>query len=186
MLTSVGASDMTPRTGAMRLVGALEPVLGLVLISAWITWVLSIYPIIAERRMFSREVSLLRRAQPDANALVDETPLDAVAGLLRDLTAQVVRVGIQLSQARITYYFQNEDPDLSLAANLPYLLDVAREAEQHGREPLLRHYGTRLRMAVEDLLKDIGTHHLGVDATPDRIIHALARDHLRADSAPTG
>jgi hypothetical protein len=66
MLTSLGASDITPKSPATRLVGVSEPVLGLVLISAWITWVLSTYPVIAERRASEREVDLMRRAEPDA------------------------------------------------------------------------------------------------------------------------
>src|SRR3954471_23204333 len=58
MLTSAGATDITPITATMRLVSALEPVIGLVVITAWITWVLSIYPVLAERRAFTRDVDL--------------------------------------------------------------------------------------------------------------------------------
>jgi len=40
---------------------------------------LSIYPVIADRRSFSREVHPPCRAQPNAHALVGETPRDAAA-----------------------------------------------------------------------------------------------------------
>ena len=178
-LTSVGASDITPKTTAMRLLGGAEPIVGLVLITAWITWVLSLYPVIAERRAFEREVHLLRRAEPDAATVVAERPRDSVIDLLRDLTAQIVRVTTQLTQTRISYYFQNERAELSLAANLPYVRQLATAAEHQEHEPLVRQFGARLRMAIDELLREIGEYHLGMRADPDRILDALARDHLR-------
>ena len=182
-ITSAGAADITPVSVPMRLLAAFEPLTGLVVITAWITWVLSIYPIIAQRRAFAREVDLLRRAQPDADTVAREGPSESVGEILHDLTSQVVIVAAQLSQARITYYFQNEDPEHGLASTLPYVLALARSAEREGREPAIRQLATRLRMAVEDLLCDIGDAHLGVTASPDKVLDALARDHLRNPKA---
>ena len=108
-----------------------------------------------------------------------ERPRDSVIDLLRDLTAQIVRVTTQLTQTRISYYFQNERAELSLAANLPYVRQLATAAEHQEREPLVRQFGARLRMAIDELLREIGEYHLGMRADPDRILDALARDHLR-------
>jgi hypothetical protein len=179
MLTSAGTSDMTPRTPLMRMVAVTEPVFGLVLITAWITWVLSIYPVIAQRRAFTRRVNLIRRSQPRPTALPEETPRDAVATLLESLSGDVARITSQLAQGRVTYYFQHDSPDLSLASTLRYVLDLARAAESRAGEPLLRHYGMALRLAVEALLAEIGEQFLAMKgAEPRAIIAALARDQL--------
>ena len=178
MLTSVGAGDITPKAPGVRMFAAAEPILGLVLICAWITWVLSIYPIIARRRTFEREVALLQKAAADPSTLLSEAPHEAIPDLLRALTTQVVRVATDLAQAEITYYFQNEQTELSLGVQLPYILALARAAEANDRPPLVRHYGTRLRLAIETLLDDIGAHHLGLpEAPPERVIAALRADH---------
>jgi hypothetical protein len=90
-----------------------------------------------------------------------------------------VRVTSDLAQAHITYYFQNEQQHLALDAQLPYVLALARAAEARTNDPLVAHYGARLRFAIEDLLAEVATHHLGVPgAPPEQVIDALARDHL--------
>jgi hypothetical protein len=179
MLTSVGASDLTPKAPLVRMIAVVEPILGLVLISAWITWVLSIYPVIATRRAFARQVDLLRRAQPDPARVVADAPRDAVAALLRSLTEQTVKITSELAQLRVTYYFQDPSARLTLAAQLPYVGALAAAAESRPREPLIAHDGTSLRLAVEDLLADIGDQYLGLHgAPPERVLAALARDHL--------
>jgi hypothetical protein len=179
MLTSVGVSDVMPVSPVVRLFGVLEPMLGLVLISAWITWVLSIYPVIADRRALERQVSLLRRAQPRPDALAADTPRDGVAEVLRSLAEQIIKASAQLAQLRVTYYFQNQSEELRLAAQLPYVLALARAAERHATEPLIRHHGTALRLAIENLLADIGRQYLHLhDAPAEAVLDALARDHL--------
>ena len=90
-----------------------------------------------------------------------------------------MRVGTQLSQAHITYYFQNESASLALTAQLSYLRTLAQEAEKSDDEPLIRHYGVRLRVAIDDLLKDIVWQHLRMrDASPQKALDAIASDHL--------
>jgi hypothetical protein len=184
LLTTVGVSDITPETPTMRLVGLLESIFGLVLVTAWITWVLSIYPVIATRRAFVRQVSALRRAQPSAELLARETPREAATDLLRSLTEQMTKISSDLAQARITYYLQNESPDLLLAGQLPYVLALARAAEQTDGEPLVRHQGSALRLALDDFLADVGQQYLNLrDASTDTIIRALQKDHLLQSDA---
>ncbi len=180
-LTTIGASDLTPRVGALRLIYTAEGLVGLVMITAWITWVLSIYPVIAERRAFTREVMTLRQAEPRPGTAVREAPVETSADVLRTLTEQVIRIGSQLQQSRVTYYFQNEDPNVALAEQLPWALSYAHAAEERGTEPAIRRHGVLLRTAIEQLLTQIGAEFLGLpDAPPGRIIMALAEDHLIA------
>ena len=188
--TTLGASEITPVTLPMRLAVAGESLLGVALITAWITWVLSIYPVLAERRAFTGEVALLRRTHPAPPALVREVPPEALAELLRSLGEQLLRVRASLGQARVTYYFQNASPELALARQLPWVLAVARETEAsdgpHAAAPVLRHRGALLRAAVESVLQQIGERFLGLrGAPPEVVLAALAADHLLdAEHAP--
>ncbi|HKG91621.1 MAG TPA: potassium channel family protein [Gemmatimonadaceae bacterium] len=179
--TTLGSSDIVPVLDGLRYAGAIQSLVGVVLITAWITWVLSIYPVLAERRAFAREVERFRRTQPSPEAAVRELPHEAVTELMRSLTEQVLRVNSQLSQTRVTYYFQNRSPELALAIQLPYVLSLARAAEAvPGPDGAIRSRGALLRGAVESLCEEIGTQFLDLpeDAPPERVIEALAADHL--------
>jgi hypothetical protein len=179
-LTTLGSSDIVPLATWLRYACALESLLGAALITAWISWVLSIYPVLATRRAFERDVELVRATHPPPDRAVTEPPPEAVAELLRGLAEQVLRVTSELSQTRVTYYFQNRTPELSLARQLPYALALARAAEAAHVAPAIRHQGALLRRAVEALLGEIGAQFLDLEdgAPPERVLEALARDHL--------
>jgi hypothetical protein len=177
--TTLSANDLTPRTPGMRFIVTLESFVGPVIFTAWITWVLGVYPVLAERRSFTRQTDGLRRARPEPGQLIDDTPPEAVAELLRSLTEQTLSVGAHLQQASVSYYFQNEAKESALAMQLPYLLALGRLAEARGPMPAIRHHGTMLRVGVEQLLKDMGEQYIGLhDAPAEQVISAIAKDHL--------
>lgn len=178
-LTTLASNDVVPLATWLRLAAALESLVGVAMITAWISWTLSIYPVLATRRSFEREVSLLQKSHPDVWSLIRHTPPEAAAELLRSLTEQVLRVSSDLSQSRVTYYFQNRREEISLARQLPYVLALGRGAESSDGAPAVRHRGGLLRRAVESALSDIGDEFLDMkDDPPDEILRALARDHL--------
>lgn len=178
-LTTLSASDLTPQIHGRRYMTAGESLFGLVMITAWITWVLSIYPVLAERRSFMREVALMREVHPSPEGLVRDAPAEAVTELLRSFAERILHVGTRLAQSRITYYFQNARTELALATQLPYVLQLARVAQRPGTPSTIRHNGELLQRATESVLDEIGEQFLGLrDAPPDEVIAALARDHL--------
>jgi hypothetical protein len=177
--TTLSASDLPPESAGLRILVTLESLVGPIVFTAWITWVLGIYPVLAERRAFARQVGVLRRAESDAERAVREPPQEAVAEVLRSLSEQVLSMSARLQQARVTYYFQNESHDATLVVQLPYVLALARAAETHGPAPAIRHHGTMLRSATEELLDDLGEQFLDLhDSPPEQVIAALAEDHL--------
>jgi hypothetical protein len=181
-MTTLGASDLTPKDGGLRLLLALESFVGPVIFTAWITWVLSIYPVLAERRAFAREVALLRHAQPRPEIAAAETPPESVVEILRSLTEQMLRISAQLGQSRVTYYFQNDAADATLARQVPYLYAFASAAERDATVPAIRHRGRLLRTAVEQFLDDVGGQYLELPhAAPEAVMGALAEDHLLPD-----
>lgn len=179
-LSSVGATDFGAQSTAVRLISVIEGLLGLVMITAWITWTLSIYPVIADRRAFARLVQLLRRAAPPADS-VHEPLGEATAEMLRTLTEHVLRIGSQLRQSRITYYFQSESREDALSTQLPWVLEYARTAEAEAPESVVRRHGMLLRIAVEQVVADLGEQFVNMrDAPTEDIIACLAEDHLRS------
>lgn len=177
-LTTLSSGDVVPRTSLVRFAAALESMLGAALITAWISWVLSIYPVLARRRAYARDIDLLCDMHDAPALIVREEPTEAVAALLRSLAQQTSRVATDLVQTRVSYYFQNRTTDLSLAVVLPYLLTLASAADTPGSPPALRRLGAMLHESTTSLLDEIGTQFLGLDgATPDAVLRELARDH---------
>jgi hypothetical protein len=182
-VTTLAASDVTPKTMALRMAITVESLMGLVIITAWITWVLSIYPVLAERRAFVREIALLRKMHPDPADLLREVPADAVAGVMRSLAEQLLSVGTRLCQTRVTYYFQNEEREILLVAQLPWVLGLGRSGESWPGDPGVRHHGKLLRTAVDQVVGELGRQFVDIDHAPtDEVIAALGRDHLIEDS----
>ena len=178
-MTTLGASDLAPKGGGLRMVVALESFVGPVIFTAWITWVLSIYPVLADRRAFTHEVDIIRRIAAEPKELLAQLPHDTASELLRSLTEQVLRVSAHIEQSRVTYYFQNAVHEIALAWELPFLYDLAQTAEAGHESPAVRYNGRLLRGAVDQLMQDLGAEYLGIEkGTPRQIIAALARDHL--------
>jgi hypothetical protein len=181
-MTTIGASDLTPEAPGVRILVALEAFVGPVIFTAWITWVLSIYPVLADRRAFTREVDIIRRNGAEPEELLRQMPKEAASELLRSLAEQVLRVSAQIEQSRVTYYFQNESHEVALAWELPFLYELARTGESGHASDAVRYSGRMLRTAVEQLLQDIGTAYLDLPkGSPRQIVLALARDHLLPD-----
>lgn len=177
-LTSLGTPDLSPSTPFMRGAAATETFVGLVLITAWITWVLSIHPVLAERRAFSSHVMLARRAMSSARETVRELPPVPLAELLRSFTERLLRIDAEVGQTRVAYYFQNQSEEAALPKQLSWLLDLSREAEKS--ESLdVAHHGRMLHLAIDHLLDALGREFLQLeDARPEDVLQALADDHL--------
>lgn len=177
-MSTLSASDITPTSVAMRYAVTLESFVGPIIFTAWITWVLSIYPVLAERRAFARQIEILRRT--DANpAAAPAASVPVTAELLLSFTEQVLRITAHVQQSRVTYYFQNDTPGETLARQLPWAMDVARAAAVQTDNPALARHGAMLSMAIEDLLQDLAANYLGKSgASPHAVIGALVADNM--------
>lgn len=178
-VTTLSASDVTPRTTAMRFGTTIESLVGLITVTAWITWVISIYPVLAERRAFVRETALLREAHPEPAAMLAQLPADTATGVIQSLAEQMLRVGTRLNQTRVTYYFQNEKKEFALLRQLPWLLALGRAGEAWEGDAGVRHHGRLLRASVDQVVGELGRQFVDIDHAPTNdVIAALARDHL--------
>ena len=166
-LTTLGFGDITPTSDALRLILPLEALLGFGLLSASISWLISIYPALSRRRSLAYEISLLRVAEAEDNLSLDALTPDVAERLLAELTSRLVAVERDLVHFPISYYFSAADPRFSLPVAAPYLLEIARRGMNEAQPMTVRFRARLLMQAIDDLARD------------DR--HALPR--LRRDHA---
>ena len=178
-LTTLGFGDITPTSAALRLILPLEALLGFGLLSASISWLVSIYPALSRRRSLAYEISLLRVAEAEDNLSLDALTPDAAERLLAELTSRLVAVERDLVHFPISYYFSAEDPRFSLPVAAPYLLEVARRGMDEAQPMIVRFRARLLMQAIDDLARTTATRFHGSGATtPEELLRGYARDHL--------
>lgn len=180
-LTTLGFGDAVPEAAWLRIVTPLEALLGFGLLSASVSWLLLIHPVLARRRSLAYEVNLLHREEAESGvALVDLAP-DAAERVYADLTSRLIAVERDLVSFPITYYFFESDPRFSLPAAAAYLVELAERGTQATAPAPVRLRARLLQEALEDLAAttSMGFHRTPGDSAAE-LLHGYARDHLRA------
>ncbi|HKF82304.1 MAG TPA: potassium channel family protein [Solirubrobacterales bacterium] len=156
-LTSLGYGDISPAAPLLRILGPVETMFGLGLLTASISWLLSIYGAIAHRDSFAHEVHLAKETEER----LGEKLADADPGLLESLLAgfapQLIRARRDVIHFPITHYFRTEDEERALAGLLPFLHSLAAEAGEEGRPHSLRVRAEILEMAIDDFAETLRT-----------------------------
>ncbi len=172
-LTTLGFGDVLPEAGWLRIVVPLQALVGFVLLTAAISWILQIYPALSRRRALARRLDLLRRTEADATVRAGGAA--PAVTVLESLTEALVGSHIDLLQYAESYYFRESDPQLSLAHQLEVASDLA-EAGQASAHEDVRAAATRLEYAVEDLTDTLARRHLITGATPRETIARFRAD----------
>lgn len=185
-LTSLGFGDIVASSDAMRLLGPLEAAIGLGILTASISWVLSIYGALGDYRSASHEIALLVEAEQSEGAALDSVAPAAAAPILDSLAERLVSARRDLLHFPIAYYFCTRDERYSLADWLGPLLAILVRCEAAGRPAELRLHATRTRLALSDLLETLDDEYLGGRGlTPERTIALFRADQLRPGATPT-
>lgn len=179
-MTTLGYGDVVPEAAWLRIVTPLEALLGFGLLSASISWLLLIYPVLARRRSLAYEISLLRKAEREEGTLFAEIEDVSAERVYAELTSRLIAVERDLVNFPITYYFSEADERFSLPAVAPYLLELA-ERGTAGPAGHARLRARLLRDAVDDFAATTAVwFHPAPGATTAERLRAYARDHLRA------
>ncbi|MGW2618975.1 potassium channel family protein [Streptomyces sp. NPDC001500] len=178
-VATLGLGDIAPAEGWLRLVSPLEALVGFVLLTATVSWVLEIYPALTRRRVLAVRLALLRDADPAPRQL------DCTAGalLLDGLATEVVRIRIDFTQYAEAYYFHDGEDHASLAAMAGYAAVLARRGQAAG-QPEAQLAGALLAGALEDLAAILDQRFLHTDGTPAEVFDAYAADHGRDPARP--
>jgi hypothetical protein len=172
-LATLGFSDIVPTAEWLRVAVPLQAMLGFVLLTAAVTWVLQVYPVLMRRRALAIRLSLLRA---DAVQVLAEEDVPMAANLLEDLAGELVQIRVDLTQHAETYYFRDGEESASLAATIGTAAQLAWAAERSARADL-RFAGKLLDTALGDFAGQLDGHFLRVGGPPQAVLSAYASDH---------
>jgi voltage-gated potassium channel Kch len=179
-LSTLGYGTISPSPGWLRIVATLEAVIGFALLTASLTWVVSIYPPLTRRRSLAQRIALLGEAESSVGLSITQVETETAERRLDSLTSQLVTVRSDLTQFPVTYYFHSGDERSSLPANMHTLLRIAQEGAEENNPQAIRLGATELRGAIDAFSATVGQGFLGLRSSPtEEVLKAYARDHLR-------
>jgi hypothetical protein len=153
-LITVGG-DFLPKSRLIRLGMGLEATLGFGILTASVSWLLSIYPALERRRTLAHEVSLLHFAETNTGLRLLELPESEAQDVLWGFATAMSSSRNDLTQFPVIYYFRSGDKQSSFAGSLSYFAELADAASQPARSPGVRMAGIALGGALNDYLEFI-------------------------------
>jgi Ion channel len=173
-VATLGFGDILPASPALRVLAPVQALVGFVLLTAAISWVLQVYPALGRRRAFARRLSAMR--SHGSREVVRTGDAGIATRMLDSVTEAVSQVESDLLQYAESYYFSEQDRALSLAAALPYTLELVGAGEQsEARE--VRVAARVLAEAVTALSDRLDQTYLHTGGTTDQVLAAFAADH---------
>jgi Ion channel len=182
-LTTLGYGDITPTSSWLKVLVPFEALVGFGLLTASLSWVISLYPAFSRHRSLAHEVNLVREAESETEIGVRQMDALAAEQMLGSLTTQLIAVQTDLIHFPISYYFRSSNERFELSAAMPYLLRVAQEGDSADCAPGVRMRASMLRGAIEDFSDTVGARFLDLPlASRDKVLRAYARDNLHTSS----
>jgi hypothetical protein len=132
----------------LEIVRGVEAVIGFGLLTASVSWLLSIYPVLESRRSLAEQVTLLHHAERENEVdMIHDCPTEA-QGWLFAIGADLAALRNRMAQFPISYYFDIGEPQTALAGTLPYILELSKRAAE-SEIPSLRLSGTAGRRSAQ-------------------------------------
>ncbi|MDQ2629403.1 MAG: potassium channel family protein [Actinomycetota bacterium] len=180
-LTSLGYGDISPGSPLLKLLGPVETMFGLGLLTASISWLISIYNAISRRDSLAHEVHLAKEAEERLGEKLADADPQLLESFLASFTEQLIRVRRDVIHFPITHYFRTEDEERALAGLLPFLNSLAEEASGEDRPVALRVRAEILRKTIDDFAETLRARlRLRGDSTDDVL------QHYQSEHGPVG
>lgn len=154
-LTSLGYGDISPATPLLRVLGPVETIFGLGLLTASISWLISIYGAISRRDSLAHEVHLAKETEERLGEKLADADPALLESLLASYSEQLIRARRDVIHFPITHYFRTEDEERALAGLLPFLSSLAAEASEEDRPHSLRVRAEILQMTIDDFAETL-------------------------------
>ena len=183
MNVSLGAlvtlgGDFNPKTKVLRLLMGMEGVLGFGLLTAGVSWLLSIYPVLELRRSFAQKVFLLREAHRKTGVSPLQLEPEQSFQILFDAATELTRLRNTLAQFPVSYYFHPGEDQSSLAVIIDYLTELSHQAIDSAN-PSAKLAGTMLKNSLRDYLALVADDFLHIRAANVvEIRHAYVEDQM--------
>lgn len=178
-MTTLGFGDIVPATGPLRIIVPLQGFLGMGLLTAGVSWFLSIDPVLSRRRTLAHYATLLRES-PGAGPALENWDVEYREEVLGDLATRVLTVRADLAQFPITYFFRDTDERTNLATSFTYLIQIAGEERRDhpNRSVGVLSSAAVLEAAINDYLKMVSAQFLeAADMAREDILERYLREH---------
>ncbi len=149
-ITSLGYGDIAPQAWGLRILGPVETLFGLGLLTASISWLISIHGTLARRDALAHEVHLVRLAEERLGERLADADPALLERMLTSFTTQLIVARRDVIHFPITYYFRSEDDRLEFADLVPFLRRLIEDAREDGAPHALKVRAETLRMALDD------------------------------------
>lgn len=179
-LSTLGYGDMVATDSWIRVTSPFEALTGFALLTAAMTWFTQNYPPLMRRRALALELKGL--ADADYAETVEEIEPTIASRILDSLQADLTKISVDFTQHTEGFYFQESNPDLSLAHQLPYALRM-RDAAMTRPEPAMRLSAQRLSSALDQLGSEIKDDFVGTGEHPGEVFAAYAAEHGQSTRA---
>jgi Ion channel len=176
-LTSLGYGDISPASSLLRVLGPIETLFGLGLLTAGISWLISIYGAISRRDSLAHEVHLAKEAEDHMGEKLADADPRLLETMLAGFSEQLIRTRRDLIHFPIVHYFRTEDEERALAGLLPFLTSLAAEAAEDGRPHSLRVRAEILRLAIDDFAETLRGRLRIPGENTDETLHNYQSDH---------
>jgi hypothetical protein len=177
------SGDFNTKSHWLKLAMGVEALMGFALLTSSLSWVLSIYPVLENRRSVAHRLSLLYHAQQIERVGLASIPDQHTERLVMQLAIDMTRIRNDLAQFPITYYFHEDEQQSAFAGALPLAWDIAKRAAREESTEPVRIAGIVLEGAIHDLLCLIGVWFLSMDDEQDdeKLLAAISTDHFRQE-----
>jgi uncharacterized membrane protein len=149
-ITSLGYGDISPEAWGLRLLGPIETVFGLGLLTASISWLISIYRTIGRRDALAHEILLVKEAEERMGEPLAEADPKLLETILTSFADGLIVARRDLIHFPISYFFVSEDDRLALSELFPFLRRLLDEALSDDRGQELRVRAEVLGQALDD------------------------------------
>ena len=171
-LTSLGYGDIAPASSLLRILGPVETMFGLGLLTASISWLISIYGSISRRDSLAHEVRLAKETEERLGVKLADADPALLETMLAGFAEQLIRSRRDVIHFPITHYFRTEDEERALAGLLPFLSRLADEGAEDGRPQALRVRAGILQLAIDDFAETLRTRlRMPGDSTEETLRH---------------
>lgn len=173
------AGDFNANSKLMRFLADSEAVVGFGLLTASVSWLLSVYPVLEHRRSLAHRSTLLRAAEERAGASVFDFSCSDLSTLLLTITEQVTTLRNSMSQFPVSYYFHGGERETALPGVLEYIRGIAEKATR-SQNGSVRISGSMLSGAIIDYLELLAEVYLQMPSDDiAAVLRAYGRDQLR-------
>ncbi len=157
-ITSLGYGDISPEAGLLRILGPVETLFGLGLLTASISWLVSIYNALRRREALFHEVALLQEAERRLGEPLAAAEPAMVERTLASLGEQTIAVRRDLIHLPITNYFQSAEDREAREGLRRFLRELIEQAADRERSLGLYLQAEITAMALDDFERTLAAH----------------------------